>query len=98
MVAVEATADEDIWKVYLRDFISHKLNLWNSTFIDDNNQSEILINNIMQTFCHNLSIDKSKRLIVFHCYSTICSLDMAKLVNILRPLQLTKQVIMFFFC
>ena len=92
MVAVKATADEDIWKVYLRDFINHKLNAWNSTFIDENNQSGIFINNIMQHFCHDLSIVKSERLIMVHCYSKICSLDMAKLVSILRPLQLTKQV------
>ena len=74
------------------DFISCKLNLQNSSDTEHLGSSDSIESKIVQNYFKHLSINQSKVLIKFHCYAKIFNIDMARLADILRPLQIIKKV------
>lgn len=96
-IAIDKMAsDQNLWKRYFTDFITHKLklagpdpypNLYNDTK-DDN-----IAQKVWNTYFEQLHmVEMPQRLVELHCYTNIYHVDLAKMATILHPLDKIERV------
>ena len=87
VLAVEAMElDFDLWQRYFDDFLKHKLRLGGPRI-------EAISQQILRVFFGELHEQEAmSRLVILHCYSHAYRQDLAKMANLLRPLNQIQQV------
>ena len=87
MLAVEAMGLHfDLWQRYFDDFLLHKLRLGGL-------QGGAISQQILRAFFEQLHQQETlKRVVSLHCYIHVYHLDLAKMANLLRPLNQIQQV------